>query len=104
MPKAKSRPEFAYTTRDQIGVFVQIGGALKRAQLCRIIEAKQIKHLTVSDLLKHSTNVVSICFPYLFQPFQTIWQRIQVSLLSRILLERYERIDMIDNHFSRNLA
>ena len=86
MPKAKSRPKFAYTTRDQIGVFVQIGGALKRGQLCRIIEAMQIKHLTVRDFLKHSTNVVSICFPYLFEPFQTIGQRIQERLLSRILL------------------
>src|SRR5437867_8621942 len=51
MPETKARPEFADTTGNQIGVFVQIGGGAKRANFLRIVEALEIEHLAMRDLL-----------------------------------------------------
>src|SRR4029078_4974365 len=51
MPETKSRPEFAHTACNQIGVFVQVGSSLERANLCRVMEPVQIKHLAMRDLL-----------------------------------------------------
>jgi hypothetical protein len=76
MPKAKSGPKFTHTARNQVGVFVQIGSGLESAHFCRVIEAMKIEHLAVRDFLEHSANVIAICSPGLFEPFQTIRQRI----------------------------
>src|SRR6266496_5240142 len=51
MPETKTGPEFADTTGNQISVFVQIGGGAKRANFLRIVEALDVKHLAMRDLL-----------------------------------------------------
>ena len=45
VPETESRPKFADTTGNQVGVFVEIRSSTKRADLLRIIETLQVEHL-----------------------------------------------------------
>src|SRR4029079_4150146 len=58
--ETESRPKFADTTGNQIRVFVKIRSGAQRADLLRIIETLEVKHLAPCNPFQNNANVVSI--------------------------------------------
>jgi hypothetical protein len=70
VPETESRPKLTDTTGNQISVFVEVRSSIKRADLLRIIETLQVKHLATRNFFQHKANVVAICVLYSFQASQ----------------------------------
>src|SRR5436190_6438247 len=104
MPEAEPRPEFADTTRHKIGVFIQIGGSMERANFLRVIETMEIEHFALGDFFEERANLITIGHLQVLERFQTIWQRFNKCSFGRMLLQRCKRSDKIDNDTPRSFA
>src|SRR5438876_11202855 len=96
MPKAKPCPEFADAARDEISVFIEIGGPGERAHFRRAAKTLQVEHLTSRDFVEQRANVTTVCRSEALEPPQRFWQRFNKRSLGRVFLQWRKGCGKID--------
>ena len=83
--------------RDEISVFIQLGGPGERAHLRRLAKTLQVEHLTSRDFVEQRANVSAVCRSETLEPSQRFWERFNKGSLGRVFLQWRKGYGKIDN-------